>query len=692
MPFLLFFDHFFLGIIGGALNFSFILFSAVARGTSLGDLIFNAGGSRTISGLQGDDVINGGNSGDIIRGDAGNDSINAGFGNDTISGGTGDDAINANSGNDTASGDSGNDSISGGSGNDTINGNDGNDTLQGGQGNDTINGGSGNDTIFGGAGADTISDGSGNDTVDAGSGNDFIVFNADINVANNNSDNINGGSGIDTFTLTISSSTLQSLGISANDIEVRGDSATGATPVSFSDLGIGLNLSNIENFNVDVSGDEPGDEVVVLDAVISGSLVLDDPNTIYVVNQVTTVNGSLTIDPGVTVYGVNENSAIVVSQQGMIHANGTETDNVIFDALDNASTDIQDAYLNSGQTGGIDNIESLWGGIVIAGEAEINNPEFGGDTRQIEGNLGLYGGTNDNDNSGQLSYVVINDAGGVISPGATEIALGLYAIGDATTIEFVKVSWTQGKQQDSDGIAMFGGTVNMKNLFIENAQDEAFDWNNGYSGNVQFLLINNVEDFGAAIEGDNNNMDNDAIPRSVPNIANVTIVSDSSLDPAIFLRTGTAGEFTNVATQWGNSDIFEFDDAATQTQATNSNLALQNGYLAMTGTAADQQDQATFDGASIFGTGTDAAGMFQGFLGGDMSGTTNSQFVFFTDALSIVDNNFVVNATLPGALVANLNTPFTQIGSPFNNSFFDNTVDFIGAVDPNNVWINDFAI
>lgn len=62
--------------------------------------------------------------------------------------GTEDDHFSGGAGNDTLTGNQGNDILDGGAGNDTITGDDGFDILQGGAGNDTISGGSGNDQFI----------------------------------------------------------------------------------------------------------------------------------------------------------------------------------------------------------------------------------------------------------------------------------------------------------------------------------------------------------------------------------------------------------------------------------------------------------------------------------------------------------------------------------------------------------------
>ncbi|HET9637740.1 MAG TPA: Ig-like domain-containing protein [Allosphingosinicella sp.] len=70
-------------------------------GTNGNDLIDGGNGSDTIYGLDGDDIIFGGNGGDILDGGAGNDQLFGENGHEHLYGGEGDDLIDGNNGFDT---------------------------------------------------------------------------------------------------------------------------------------------------------------------------------------------------------------------------------------------------------------------------------------------------------------------------------------------------------------------------------------------------------------------------------------------------------------------------------------------------------------------------------------------------------------------------------------------------------------
>jgi len=117
-------------------------------------------------------VITGTEAANSLSGLAGSVNLISGLGgNDTLNGQALGDTLDGGAGNDTLSGLGGNDTLAGGAGNDTLYGGDGNDILAGGAGNDTLDGGAGADTyrFASGDGADTVSARS-DDTLEFGEG------------------------------------------------------------------------------------------------------------------------------------------------------------------------------------------------------------------------------------------------------------------------------------------------------------------------------------------------------------------------------------------------------------------------------------------------------------------------------------------------------------------------------------------
>ena len=124
---------------------------------------------NTITGTDGQDILDGTSGDDLIEGNGGQDTLSGSGGNDDLRGG---------SGNDDLRGGSGNDDLRGGSGDDTLRGGSGNDNFRGGSGDDDLRGGSGNDTLRGDAGDDILRGGAGNDNLTGGAGNDIFNFSA----------------------------------------------------------------------------------------------------------------------------------------------------------------------------------------------------------------------------------------------------------------------------------------------------------------------------------------------------------------------------------------------------------------------------------------------------------------------------------------------------------------------------------
>lgn len=181
------------------------------------DYIFGGMGNDTLNGgdgidrlvgQDGDDIVNGGNGIDFIFGDTGNDTLNGDAGNDVIRGGIGSDTLNGGNdldrlygedGDDVLNGDAGNDKLWGGEGADTLTGGTGQDFLYGENGDDDISGGDQADLLFGGAGNDTLDGENQNDSLFGGTGNDTLMGSAgnDKLYGEDDDDNLNGGGGFD---------------------------------------------------------------------------------------------------------------------------------------------------------------------------------------------------------------------------------------------------------------------------------------------------------------------------------------------------------------------------------------------------------------------------------------------------------------------------------------------------------------
>ena len=127
-----------------------------------------------------------------------------------------------------------------------------------------------------------------------------------------------------------------------------------------------------------------------------------------------------------------------------------------------------------------------WGGVVILGNAPVNYP---GGKGNIEGILTTasgtqYGGADPEDNSGVLRYIRIEYAGVVLSPDNEVNGLTFGGVGRGTKVDHIQV-----RQALDDCFEFFGGTVDAHHLICQYNQDDGFDTDNGYSGRLQFLVL-----------------------------------------------------------------------------------------------------------------------------------------------------------------------------------------------------------
>ena len=150
-----------------------------------------------------------------------------------------------------------------------------------------------------------------------------------------------------------------------------------------------------------------------------------------------------------------------------------------------------------------------WGGIIINGRAPVN---IEGGEGVGEADTGVYGGNDPNDNSGTMRYVRVEFAGVEFSPDNELNGIAFQGVGRGGTFEFIQVHMNR-----DDAFEWFGGTADVKYLVASNAADDSFDWTFGWSGRAQFLVVTQRgDDADNGIEADNNEFNNNLLPRSNP--------------------------------------------------------------------------------------------------------------------------------------------------------------------------------
>ena len=124
------------------------------------------------------------------------------------------------------------------------------------------------------------------------------------------------------------------------------------------------------------------------------------------------------------------------------------------------------------------------------------------------------------------SYVRVEFAGIEFSPDNELNGIAFQAVGRGTQVDHV-----QSHLSRDDALEWFGGTVDGKYLVMSGAADDGLDWTFGWSGRVQFAaILQRGDDADNAIEADNNEFSNNVVPRSHPQIYNVTICGDPDWD------------------------------------------------------------------------------------------------------------------------------------------------------------------
>mmetsp|Transcript_6079 Transcript_6079/g.9260 ORF Transcript_6079/g.9260 Transcript_6079/m.9260 type:complete len:3282 (-) Transcript_6079:228-10073(-) len=250
----------------------------------------------------------------------------------------------------------------------------------------------------------------------------------------------------------------------------------------------------------------------------------------------------LTIEAGTTIrsYKINDLGtapALVIEQGAQLIAQGTNTLPITF-------TNVLPEQANPAR--------GTWGGLILLGSAPISKS---GGTNDVEGlppGLGTYGGTNAVDNSGILTYVRVWYGGADIGADSdnpensgNEInGITFAGVGSSTLVEHCEVAYNK-----DDGFEFFGGTVNVKWLSSIFNQDDAFDTDEGYQGNMQFLFALVDTDGNHATEMDSRTDGNlDSQPRSFPQVYGATFIKagHTTTDGLMRLREGTGGRFGNI--------------------------------------------------------------------------------------------------------------------------------------------------
>ncbi len=263
------------------------------------------------------------------------------------------------------------------------------------------------------------------------------------------------------------------------------------------------------------------DVVEILNGEVTSDVTLDATKTYSLTGSYVVQDGaSLTIPAGTKIIAEagGTDVYIAVLMGGQIFINGTASNPVIITSADGNPGD--------------------WGGLTICGKATTT---AGTDAEAEVGGF-IYGGTDDTDNSGSVTYLAIKGTGAQINPESQYNGVSCYSVGSGTTLENIAVI-----NGSDDGIEFFGGAATVTNIYLENNEDDAIDWTEGWSGGVtNAYIVHTIEDFSTVFEGDKVN--------NHPSFENITAISTTGGTALQFKKT-SGGTITSLHLEGYDVDL-----------------------------------------------------------------------------------------------------------------------------------------
>ena len=391
------------------------------------------------------------------------------------------------------------------------------------------------------------------------------------------------------------------------------------------------------------------------------------------------VNGpTLTIEAGVNVAFTKPENFIRIARGANIEAIGEVDKPIVFSSY--AEFDGDDST-----TAAIGD----WGGVQINGlghsiRCSETDANAGMCNHKAEGIVSYYGGNDPQDDSGTLKHVVIKYAGFGVE-GDELNGLTLNAVGSGTTIDYVHVH-----NGFDDGIELFGGSVNIKHIVVTETGDDGVDWDEGWKGMGQYILVHSKQYGNHGFETDGAKKDplsddGQGLVTTVssPIIANATVVGTGK-EGAEGRRTGAGMEMK----EWGKATMANilFANSSSEAGAGCFDLYNEKDKSGDAGVHANAQNgDITFESA-IFACGlnfeevnTPLTGALAGFdIAAWFAAGNNNQTIGFASFDNIFAADGVSTKTAMLDKDGNAVTPVAKDMSEVD-SFFENA-GFVGAI------------
>jgi hypothetical protein len=317
---------------------------------------------------------------------------------------------------------------------------------------------------------------------------------------------------------------------------------------------------------------------ILVNANIAASTTWTANNTYNLQQQIYVLPGAtLTIEAGTVLASTTDiGGSLAVCKGAQIFVLGTQDKPVIM----TSQADVATWTGGNPKTGTWREEANEWGNLTVMGAAYIsengvpgNVPTpnannvgameglvagFPGDTKV------LYGGGNDDDDSGTIKYLSLRYGGKVIGLNNELNGLSLGGIGRETAVHHIDIM-----NNVDDGIEIWGGTVSLKYLNIWNVGDDSLDIDQGYRGRIQFGCIvqgyslNAVQGSGV---GDNicetdGAEDSDWQPVTTALVHNVTMIGQPlDGDHATAWRDNARVQYRNCTIMDCGEEVVRFDN------------------------------------------------------------------------------------------------------------------------------------
>ena len=278
------------------------------------------------------------------------------------------------------------------------------------------------------------------------------------------------------------------------------------------------------------------------------------------------VQGTITLDPTVTYalnssYIVQDGGKLVIPAGTKIIARDSGTD-VYIAVLKGGMIDIQGTPENPVVISSAEANPGDWGGLTLVGNAITTE---GIDAMAEVGGF-IYGGRDDADSSGSIKNLVISGTGAQINSESQYNGVSFYSVGSGTVVENLAVI-----NGGDDGVEFFGGSVSVTNLYLENNEDDAVDWTEGWDGTVTNVYVNHtIDNFSTAVEADGANND--------PKLINFTAISTTG-GTALQFKKESGATFSNIYLEGYDTNVDMKDNGAfTNVHIDGAPAALEAAY------------------------------------------------------------------------------------------------------------------